>query len=163
MARVYVSIGSNIEREHNVRSGVRALEQRYGPLRLSPVYACPAVGFEGDEFFNLVASFETDESAQAVDEALHAIEYQHGRVRGAQRFAPRTLDLDILTYDDLILHEGRLRLPRGEITRYAFVLKPLADLAPDARHPELGTRYAELWAEFDAREQPLAVVDFPLP
>jgi 2-amino-4-hydroxy-6-hydroxymethyldihydropteridine diphosphokinase len=127
------------------------------------VYACPAVGFEGDEFFNLVVGFDTDETPQAVDEALHAIEYEHGRVRGAQRFAPRSLDLDILTYDNLILHEGKLRLPRGEIIRYAFVLKPLADLAPDARHPELGASYAELWASFDAREQPLTAVDFPLP
>lgn len=159
MIRSYVSVGSNIDKARNVRSAVRALRQRYGTLMLSPVYECPAVGFEGDDFYNMVVGFDTLESAESVVAGLRAIEVAHGRKRGAQRFTSRTLDLDLLTYGEAVIDRPGLRLPRAEITRYAFVLKPLVDLAGEETHPELGRSYRVLWESFDAARQPLRLVE----
>jgi len=159
LIRSYVSVGSNIDKARNVRSAVRALRQRYGTLMLSPVYECPAVGFEGDDFYNMVVGFDTLESAESVVAGLRAIEVAHGRKRGAQRFTSRTLDLDLLTYGEAVIDRPGLRLPRAEITRYAFVLKPLVDLAGEETHPELGRSYRVLWESFDAARQPLRLVE----
>ncbi len=165
MARVYLSVGSNVDRDRSVRSGLAALRSRYGALDLSPVYESRAVGFSGDDFYNLVVGFDTGDTVHEVADALHVIEAQHGRSRHGQRFAPRTLDLDLLLYGDLVLHEPGLELPRAEIERYAFVLRPLADIAGAERHPVSGRTYAELWAAFDASEQPMwpAALAFPEP
>ncbi len=160
MARVYVSIGSNIEREHNVRSAIDMLGEHYRNLQQSRVYETEAVGFEGDHFYNLVVAFDAEETPQQVADYMHEVEDAHGRVRGGEKFAPRTLDLDLLLYDDLVLDEGKLQLPRDEIDKYAFVLRPLAEMVPDLRHPVSGKSYAELWAAFDADSQPLWPVEF---
>ena len=160
MARVYLSLGSNIDRETNIRAGVSALSSYYGELLLSSVYESASVGFDGDNFFNLVAMLETDQPVQTVAETLRHIEDQHGRTREGPRFSSRTLDIDILLYDSLILHEGKLVLPREEISKNAFVLWPLAEIAPDLMHPVLGQSYAELWEAFDKNSQPLWPVPF---
>ena len=160
MPRVFLSLGSNIEREHNIRSAVRALRRRFGDLQLSRVYESEAVGFDGDAFYNLVAAFDTEEDVHAVNRALAEIEDSHGRDRSGPRFSSRTLDIDLLLYGDRTLDEQGLRLPRGEITRNAFDLQPLAELAPDLRHPLEGRSYAELWADFDQASQRLWPVDF---
>lgn len=151
MPKVFVSIGSNIEPERNIRAGLRAMQQRFGPLDLSSVYKSEAVGFEGDAFLNLVAAFDSEESVEAIDQALDDIEQANGRVRGQQKFTSRTLDLDLTLYGDLIIDDGNLQLPRDEIARYAFVLEPLAELAGELHHPVLGKPYAELWDAFDKR------------
>ena len=158
VARAYVSIGSNIEREKNIRAAVAALRRRYGTLQLSPVYQSRPVGFEGDDFLNLVAGFDTNESPLVVTQALHEIEQRHGRVRGPSRFSARTLDLDLLLYDELIRNDRELRLPRDEIAAYAFVLRPLAELAPERRHPRTGSTLGDMWRGFDAASQPLTRV-----
>jgi len=160
MARVYVSIGSNIEREHNIRAGVADLDVCFGPLLLSSVYESEAVGFAGDSFYNLVAGFDTALTPLQVAAELRAIEERHGRMRDGPRFSSRTLDIDLLLYDDLILHEGKLQIPRDEITRNAFVLWPLAEIAAQLRHPQLGVSYGALWEAFDKQSQPLWPVTF---
>lgn len=162
-AEVFVGIGSNIEPERHVRAALAGLEARFGALRISPVYRTRAVGFEGADFLNLVVAFVTEEDVHAVDAALGELEIAAGRRPGGRRFAPRTIDLDLLLYGDLVLEEQGLVLPRPEILKYAFVLKPLADLAGDRRHPLSGESYAEHWRRFDGEEARPVAVRFPLP
>jgi 2-amino-4-hydroxy-6-hydroxymethyldihydropteridine diphosphokinase len=144
MTAVFVGIGSNVEPERRVHEAVRGLRRRFPGLRVSPVYRNPAVGFRGDDFLNLAAAFESEETVPGVRAALDEIERQCGRVRGGPRFAPRTLDLDLLLYGDLIA-DSPVRLPRPEILQHAYVLKPLADLAPARRHPLTGKTFEEHW------------------
>jgi len=160
MVRVYVSIGSNIEREANIRGGVDDLRAHFGELVLSQVYESAAVGFDGDNFYNLVAAFDTEMDVLEVAHILHAIEDEHGRTREGPRFSSRTLDIDMLLYDDLIIKEGKLELPRDEITKNAFVLWPLAEIAPELEHPLLKRNYAALWEAFDKEKQPLWPIPF---
>lgn len=149
MAEVTLSLGSNIDRHHNIRAGLAALREHFGHVELSPVYESEAVGFDGEPFLNLVARIETDLSVGELSERLRAIEAEHGRVRGEAKYASRTLDIDILTYDDRVGVIDGVELPRGEILKHAFVLQPLADLLPDAVHPTEGRTYRELLSERD--------------
>ncbi|OGI44796.1 MAG: 2-amino-4-hydroxy-6-hydroxymethyldihydropteridine diphosphokinase [Candidatus Muproteobacteria bacterium RBG_16_64_11] len=161
MPRIFVSIGSNIEPERNIRGAVRALRAAFGALTLSRVYECPPQGFSGDNFYNLVASFESAEPAEAVKARLAAIEGAHGRTRGERRLASRTLDLDLLLYGDAVVHRAGLDLPRADIREYAFVLAPLAEIAPDLHHPETGESYKTMWEKFQPSE-PLRTVALDL-
>lgn len=158
MTRVYVSFGSNVDRERYLRAGVRDLRTEFGSVDLSPVYESEAVGFDGAPFLNFVAAFDSDASLDEVDAVLSHIEEAHGRIRGEERFAPRTLDIDLLLFGDNVVRRPGLTVPREEIQRYAFVLRPLADLAGDERHPVLGRSYRELWDEFDDPSQVLKPV-----
>ena len=158
MARVYISIGSNIGREQNIRAAVQALRNRFGALTLSQVYENRPIGFEGENFYNLVAAFDTDESPEAVTTGLHDIEQRLRRKRGPSRFSSRTPHLDLLLYSDLVREQATLRLPRREVDEYACVLRPLAELAPEARHPRSGEPFAALGARFDQPAQPLTPV-----
>ena len=154
MPQVYVSIGSNIEPRRYISSGLDSMQQHFGGLILSSVYESEAVGFEGENFLNLVALFETDKTVTEVIAILQQIEINNNRQRVAgKRFSARTLDLDILLYDDLVSDE--LAIPRDEILKYAFVLLPLSELAPDAKHPVTGQTYADLWQNFDKSGQDL--------
>jgi len=152
---VYVSAGSNIEPAENLQLAARELTRRFGRLHISPVYENAAVGFSGDAFLNCVFAFASELPPAAVVEVLEELHELAGRVRGAESFAPRTLDLDLLLYGDLIMPERPVRVPRDDITQYAFVLRPLADLAPELRHPVLGVTMAQLWAEFPGRDEPM--------
>jgi 2-amino-4-hydroxy-6-hydroxymethyldihydropteridine diphosphokinase len=149
VAQAYVSIGSNVEPRRHIDAALEDLRARYADLTVSRFYESRAVGFEGENFVNLVVGFVTDEPVHALAERLRELEVQHGRRRGSARFAPRTLDLDLLLYDDLVLRDGVVVVPREDILRYAFVLRPLAEIAPERRHPVDGRRYAELWEAFD--------------
>lgn len=145
MTRIYVSVGSNLEPKRHIRSGVSKLEAAFGPVTRSPVYKNPAVGFAGEDFFNLVVGVETTLSVPALIACLRDIEQAHGRHRGEAKFAPRTLDLDLLTYGDQVSETPDLTLPRPDILIYPFVLKPLADIAPHEYHPATRATYFELW------------------
>lgn len=160
MATIVISIGSNVQPETNLRSAVRSLRLHVDDVVVSRVYKSKSVGFDGADFLNLVVSAHTNESPAGVVEQLRQIEAAHQRDRNGPRLGPRTLDLDLLLYDDKVLTEATLRLPRAEITEHAFVLCPLADLLPNARHPLLGQTYAELWARFDREAQPLWPIPF---
>lgn len=147
MTRVYISIGSNIDREHNVRSAVSSLHDHFGELVLSTVYESASFGFEGDPFLNLVAGFDA-EDMEHVAQILRDIERTHGRERGDKKFSSRTLDLDLLLFGNANLHGQGIDVPRDEITRYAFVLGPLAEIAPAEQHPILKRNFQDIWNEF---------------
>lgn len=155
MARIFVGVGSNIDRERNIQAGLRALSDAFGKLKASTIYESEAVGFAGDNFFNLVVGFDSADSPEQVSATLRAIEYRFGRDRDGGRFTPRTLDLDLLLYNDLVRNDRGVNVPREDVTRYAFVLQPLAEIAGDLRHPVSGERFADLWAAFDQSSQAL--------
>ena len=163
MTRVYLSFGSNIDREHNIRSGLDALARQCGTLTLSPVYESAAVGFDGAAFLNLVVAIDTELSVGELSALLRAIEADHGRTRGEKKFASRTLDIDILTYADATGVIDGVELPRDEILKHAFVLRPLADIAPAEKHPLLQKSYASLLAAKDFSSQSLWQVPFSWP
>lgn len=145
MAIAYLSLGSNIEPQQNLRAAIAALREMFGRMAVSPAYRTPAVGFAGADFLNAAAWVETALSPQALNGWLHALEARHGRDRSGPRLGDRPLDIDIVLYDQLTLRgEGNLCLPRPELA-HAFVLKPLADIAPDAVVPGAGCTVAELW------------------
>jgi len=160
MAQVYVSVGSNLDRERNIATALRVLTENYGELQQSSVYESAAVGFDSAPFYNLVVGFSTQDSPPVIQARLHAIEERCGRQRTATLSA-RTLDLDLLLYDDIVLADGKLVLPRDDINRYAFVLGPLAEIAGTAQHPVTAVSYADMWAAFDDRDQSLTRIDWP--
>lgn len=135
MTHCYVSIGSNIDKAKNIDAGLNSLRETFGELSVSPIYETAAVGFDGDNFYNLVVSFESDLSAHAVFNTLRELEFLHGRSPNSQKFSPRCLDLDLLLYGNEIIDDDTLKLPRADIEKYTFVLQPLADIAPDLIHP----------------------------
>jgi 2-amino-4-hydroxy-6-hydroxymethyldihydropteridine diphosphokinase len=160
MATVYLGVGSNIERERYIVAGLDALQGLFGDFALSSVYDSAAIGFDGQSFLNLVVQVETDLGVGELARQLRHIEVEHGRPAHATRFSSRQLDIDILTYDDKVgVFEG-VELPRGEILENAFVLCPLAELAPEALHPVIGESYLALWQSFDRAAQDLDKVDF---
>jgi 2-amino-4-hydroxy-6-hydroxymethyldihydropteridine diphosphokinase len=144
MTACYVSVGSNIDKAKNIEAGLASLRETFGELTISPIYETVAVGFEGDDFFNLVVSFETHLSAHDVFEVLRQLEFKQGRLRNSQKFTPRKLDLDLLLFGDMIIHDDVLKIPRDDIEKYRFVLQPLADIAPDLIHPILHKSYREM-------------------
>lgn len=153
MGRAYLSLGSNQSPEANLAAALAALAARFGALAVSPVYRTPAVGFDGPDFLNLAVGLDSDLEPEALNDWLHALEDAHGRRRDVPRFSSRPLDVDIVLYDARVLRgPGNLELPRAELVEQAFVLAPMADLAPDLSHPTLGLSLAELWR----RMQPVA-------
>ncbi len=161
MARVYLSLGSNQAPEKHLSAALAALRERFGALSESPVYRTPAVGFEGPDFLNLAVGLNTDMPVLVLNDWLRALEDHHGRRRDVPRFSSRTLDIDIVLYDDQVMRgPGNLELPRGELVKHAFVLKPMVDIAPNLIHPMLGRSLADLWRahpERDAELRPAAL------
>ncbi|NRA56038.1 MAG: 2-amino-4-hydroxy-6-hydroxymethyldihydropteridine diphosphokinase [Gammaproteobacteria bacterium] len=159
MATLFISIGSNIDKARYIRNGIADLTAQFGPLQISSVYESESVGFDGSNFYNLVCAATTSLSVSEVTALLRKIEVANGRDRSAKKFSSRTLDLDLLLYDDLVIAEPTV-LPRDEIDKNAFVLWPLAELAPNLIHPLLQQNYQDLWDSFDKDKQSLWAIPF---
>lgn len=159
MAQIFISLGSNIDKAHNVRQGVAAIKDIVKNIAVSDVFESESVGFDGSNFYNLVCGGETSLSVDEVCQRLRQIEVDNGRDRSAKKFSSRTLDLDLLVYDDLIV-ESPAQLPRHEIDKNAFVLWPLAQIAPEFIHPVLTLSFLSLWNNYDKSQQSLWAVEF---
>lgn len=158
MASVFLSIGSNIDRKTNICSCMRQLRQDFGEVTFSQIYETPAEGFEGEPFLNLVAGFSTNLPLDTVRGYLRELEDFHGRIRNGEKFSARTLDVDLLLYDDMNLQPGQ-NLPHNDILRYPFVLFPLAEISPDLIHPALGQSLSSLAAQSILPKNTLKPVD----
>ncbi len=155
MPEVYVAAGSNVAPEENLARAVEELKAAFPGVRFSPWYKNRAVGFSGEDFINLVAGFSTALPLSEVLQRLHAIETLCGRPRGAPRWAPRSMDLDVLLYGDLVCDEPGVKLPRPDLLKRAYMLGPLAALAPEVMHPSEHVTVGELWRRFDRAAHPL--------
>ncbi len=159
MHSAYLSLGSNLDPEHHLHAAAQALRERFGDVVFSSVLRAPAVGFDGPDFFNAAAIVRTDLDPYTLDGWLHALEAVQGRDRSQPRFASRTLDIDIVFYDDLVIaatRDSHLQLPRPEL-EHAFVLQPLAQIAPEFRDPLSGLTLAQLWAAHPQHAEPLSI------
>ncbi len=157
---IYISLGSNINAEINIRSALAIIKSQYPNMSISPMYQTSAVGFEGDDFLNCVAKIDSDKTPQYIYQWFRQIEIEHGRDRNQPKFSSRSLDIDMLTYDDRLLETQNYSLPRDEITKYAFVLKPLMDIAPNEIHPVYKVTYSVLWQNFDDTSQNMKEIKF---
>lgn len=156
MTLAYVSGGSNLDAERNLVIAARALKARHPGARFSRCYRNKAVGFDGPDFINFVVELPVAGTPALLKGELECVETQCGRTRDAPRWAPRSMDLDILLFGDLSQNTPGLVLPRPDLLRWGFMLGPLAELAPGLRHPN-GSTIAELWLQFDQTRNPLQV------
>jgi 2-amino-4-hydroxy-6-hydroxymethyldihydropteridine diphosphokinase len=160
---VLVAAGSNVEPVANLRRALDSLAARYPGLRCSRAYRNPAVGFEGEDFINLVVAFDTADEVERVIERLHEAETLCGRARHAPKWAPRSMDLDILLFGDTVCDRPGLVLPRPDLVRRAYMLGPAAEVAPGFVHPTLGVTLAALWQGFERASHPLEAVEIGWP
>jgi 2-amino-4-hydroxy-6-hydroxymethyldihydropteridine diphosphokinase len=159
MPDVYVAAGSNIQPETNLRSALSALKRRVGDLRVSRAYRNSSAGFDGPDFVNLVIGFETELTLTEVLSILQAVEGLCGRARKAPKFEPRSMDLDLLLYGEMVCATHAITLPRPDLIKHAYMLGPLAELAPALVHPTLKQTIGDLWKAFDQTAHPLKPVE----
>ena len=162
MTTVYIGIGSNIQREKNIRTGLHSLQENFGALKLSSVYDTVAIGFDGAPFFNLVAAFDTWLEVSQVSLILDQIEKNAGESRQEKKFRSRKLDLDIILFGNYISQDAQLNIPRNDIIEYPFILAALAEIAPNLSHPILKKTYRELWQNHNKKhgQQKRIIFDF---
>jgi len=159
MTRVFVGVGSNIDKHLHINQVLFELSERFDNLQASPVYETEAVGFVGDSFYNLVVAFDTDLQPDEVFAYLRALEAAHGRRRtSANQFVPRTLDLDQLLYGDQQIDTDTVKVPNDDILKYPFVLKPLVDISGDMICPGRDCSFRTLWQQQSDKYEPLRQV-----
>lgn len=159
MSTAWLGLGSNVNSDAHIRAGIRELVEKFDNVSLSPAYASTAVGFDGEDFINLVARIETDMHPMELRQYLRDLEDRYGRKRDVPKFSDRSLDIDILLYDDLVLFSSVLEIPRAEILKFSHVLKPLADLEPELVHPTELRSMLEIWKSSGLKDDYLT----PLP
>ena len=158
MSTAWLGLGSNVNADAHIRAAIDVLSQQFATIELSPAYTSTAVGFDGADFINLVARVETDMSPLELRQYLRDLEDRYGRKRDVPKFSDRSLDIDILLYDDLVLLSPVLEIPRVEIVKFAHVLKPLADLDPDLIHPTERRSIADIWQTSGLNEKHLRIL-----
>lgn len=160
MISLVLSLGSNIDRDKHIRFALEQLSENFGPLTISPVYETIAVGFNGPDFYNLVVLAQTDMQIEPIIQQIQMIEAAAGRVRGEKCCESRNLDIDVLLFGDADLRDSGRNIPRDEIVSAAYVLKPLADILPDMRHPVSGQSFSEMWADMQDKAKGLHKIEF---
>ena len=154
---IYAGLGSNVDPARHLNDAIGELRRRYGQVKLSPIYRNPAVGFDGDDFLNTVIRIRCEDAPDALQRAFSAMERAVGRRKSDREraivFGPRTLDLDLLLHGSMVDPEAGL--PRSDILRYAFVLRPLAELAAELVHPLTGRTMTSHWRAVEARSPPM--------
>lgn len=157
MVKIFLGIGSNIEPEKNINAGLKSLEKLFSKLEVSPIYQAPSFGFDGDDFYNLVVAAETELPINDVVSILRQVEFDHGRPIEAIKFAPRSLDIDLLLFGDYVgkvdCHAGEYKIPRSDIDKYDFVLRPLQDIAGHLKHPATGNSFADMWQAMNLKSE----------
>lgn len=162
MAKVYLGIGSNDRPKENIQLAIKELRESFGMIQISPVYQNKAVGFKGEDFLNLVVTFNTDVSIKELIKIIERIHALSGRLRDSAKFSSRTLDIDLLLYGATILNNGDIKVPREDILNYSFVLKPLFDIAPNLIHPVTKKSIKAHWELMDSCPDELLLIDIKL-
>lgn len=162
MSVVYLGLGSNLEPEPNLQLASGELRRRFTLNGMSAVYRSAAMGFDGADFLNAVACIDTELSPQELHAELELIHGLVGRQRNPGKIISRTLDIDLLLFDRLVIDAPPLRIPREDVLQYSFVLRPLSEIAPDYRHPVSGRTLGDHWRDFDAASHPLTQIDLNL-
>ena len=150
---VYIGVGSNIDKYKNIDGCLTDLSSHFKKIEISPIYQSKAIGMDAEDFYNLVVKFETNSTLERLKSKLREIEKRFGRERTHIQNNSRTLDIDLLLFGNLVSKKNNI--PRDDITRYSFVLKPLYDLEPNLVHPASGVKVSTLWQKFDESKQPL--------
>lgn len=165
MTLAVLGLGSNIDRERNIRFALDSLSAALGNLARSPIVESDPVGYDStSRFYNVVVGVETDLPMMDVRALCKRLELQSGRHPDEPRFSPKTLDIDLLLWGDTVTSDGQHPvLPHPDIVRFAHVLYPLALLYPAARHPGTGTSYESLWEQHRADFPALTITSIPEP
>jgi 2-amino-4-hydroxy-6-hydroxymethyldihydropteridine diphosphokinase len=162
MTRVYLGLGSNVDTQKNLKLGISELRRRFGELQISSTYQNAAIGFKGADFLNLVVGLDSDMPPAEMHTEIEAIHDLAGRARGAVKFSSRPLDIDLLLYGEQVISEPPVHIPRSDVLEYGFVLRPLAELAPELVHPQTGQTLSSHWQQFDVGRHPLQLVEISL-
>ena len=159
MTRVFVGIGSNVAPERHIGQAYALLRNAFDGVAFSNAYRNPADGFDGEDFVNAVAAFDTAAALPTILATLRRIELDVGKDLSEPRFAPKTIDLDLLFYGMTRIDNDRLTLPRRNALTKAYYLRPLAEIAPEWRDPSTGASVGDLWRQFESSEpQPFDIV-----
>ena len=159
MTKVFFGVGSNIKPEENIVLAVREIKDIFDDVIVSPVYKNKSVGFEGNDFLNLVISCSTKMSVYDIGDFIEQVHNLSGRKKKSNKYLSRTLDIDLLMFGDHIIQDSKIHIPRDDILKYSFVLKPLVDIAPESIHPITKSSFSEHWDEMDKTENPLIPVE----
>jgi 2-amino-4-hydroxy-6-hydroxymethyldihydropteridine diphosphokinase len=155
MTQTWVGIGGNVEPERRLPQAAQLLRHHFPGTRFSRCYRNAAFGFAGADFYNAAACFDTTLAVPELVATLHAIEEQCGRGRADPKWAPRVMDIDLLAYGEITGTFVGATLPRPDLLRRAYMLGPMAELAPQWRHPLVNRTLAQLWRELEPRTPPL--------